>query len=613
MNIFSELSAKSLTIVVLFYIILLMSNEKKTASKNKELAKIFSRIADALELKGANVFRIVAYRKAARVLEDLVEGIEVLNKQGRLVELPGIGKAIAEKINEYLSTGKMKKYKEVTKGIPNTLLDMLDIQNLGPKTLALANKKLCVKNLKDLKKVIKNGSLAKLPQMGEKKVENIKKGLDLYERAHKRLSIAVAQKIAQEIIDYIKKHTKIKDISSAGSLRRWKETIGDIDILTTGKNGAEIIKIFTKFPKTERVLAAGETKSSIIVKGGIQVDLRIVEPKSYGAALQYFTGSKAHNIKLRNIAKSKRLKLSEYGVFSLRDTGVKGKKMVAGKTEEEVYKILGLAYVPPELREDRGEVEAALKKRLPKLIEMKDIKGDLQMHSVYSDSTATIKQLAVFARKLDYEYILITDHSQSAKYAHGMEPKRLYKQWQEIDNINKQSKKLRVLKGVEVDIIKSGKLDYPDNILKQCDLVVAAIHQGFIKNVTERICTAMDNPYVDIIAHPTGRLISQREGYVVDIHKVMEKASQTGTWLELNAYPDRLDLNDVNLKLAKEMGIKISIGTDAHSPEGLLWMKFGVATARRGWLGPKNAVNTYSLKKLLTVRKINKKKESINL
>jgi DNA polymerase (family 10) len=488
------------------------------------------------------------------VLEDLVEDIEVLNKQGRLVKLPGIGKAIAEKINEYLSTGKMKKYKEVTKGIPNTLLDMLDIQNLGPKTLALANKKLCVKNLKDLKKVIKNGSLAKLPQMGEKKVENIKKGIDLYERAHKRLSIAVAQKIAQEIIDYMKKHTKIKDISSAGSLRRWKETIGDIDILTTGKNGAEIIKIFTKFPKTERVLAAGETKSSIIVKGGIQVDLRIVEPKSYGAALQYFTGSKAHNIKLRNIAKSKRLKLSEYGVFSLRDTGVKGKKMVAGKTEEEVYKILGLAYVPPELREDRGEVEAALKKRLPKLIEMKDIKGDLQMHSIYSDSTATIKQLAVFARKLDYEYILITDHSQSAN---------------------------------------------------------AAIHQGFTKNVTERICAAMDNPYVDIIAHPTGRLISQREGYVVDIHKVMEKATQTGTWLELNAYPDRLDLNDVNLKLAKEMGIKISIGTDAHSTEGLLWMKFGVTTARRGWLGPKNVVNTYSLKKLFPARKINKKRSQL--
>jgi DNA polymerase (family 10) len=567
--------------------------------KNKELAKIFNRIADALEFQGANVFKIIAYRKAARVLDELSQDVEVLSKTNKLSDLPGIGKAIAGKINEYLTTGKMKKYEEVTKDIPGTLFDMLDIQNLGPKTLALAHKKLRVKNLNDLKKAIKNGRLAKLPQMGEKKVENIKQGLDLYERAHERLSIAVAQNVAREIIEYLKKNTEIKDISAAGSLRRWKETVGDIDILTTGKNGAEIIKIFTKFPMTERVLAAGETKSSIIVKGGIQVDLRIVKPKSYGAALQYFTGSKAHNIKLRNIAKSKGLKLSEYGVF-------KGKKMVAGKTEKEVYKILGLAYVPPELREDRGEVELALKNKIPKFIEMKDIKGDLHMHSTYSDSTATIRQLTDFAWRFNYEYILVTDHSQSAKYAHGLEPKRLYKQWKEIDKINKRSKKSRVLKGVEVDILKSGKLDYPDKILKRCDVVVAAIHQGFTKNVTERICAAMDNPYVDIIAHPTGRLISQREGYAINLHKVMEHAAQTGTWLELNAYPDRLDLNDVYLKIAKEMDIKISIGTDAHSIGALLWMKFGVAQARRGWLEAKNVVNTYSLKKLQTMRKINK-------
>lgn len=568
--------------------------------KNKELAKIFNRIADALEFKGTNVFRIVAYRKAARILEDLVEDVEVLNKQGKLNDLPGIGEGIAKKIDEYLTTGKMKKYEEVTKGIPDTLLVMLDIQNLGPKTLTLVNKSLGVKNLKDLKKVIKNGSLAKLPQMGEKKVENIKKGIELFEKARERLSISVAEQIANEIVKYLKKNTKTKNISVAGSLRRWKETIGDIDILATGKDGTKIIKVFTKFPRVERALAAGNTKGSVIVKGGIQVDLRIVEPKSYGAALQYFTGSKAHNIRLRNIAKSKRLKLSEYGVF-------RGKKMVAGKTEKEVYKILGLTYVPPELREDRGEIEAALKNRLPKLIQMKDIKGDLQMHSVYSDSIATIKQLADFAKGLGYEYILITDHSQSAKYAHGLAPESLYKQWKEIDMINKSFKKLRVLKGIETDILKDGKLDYPDKILKRFDLVIAAIHQGFTKNVTERICAAMDNPYVDIIAHPTGRLISSREGYLIDMHKIMKRAAQTSTWLELNAYWDRLDLNDINLKVAKEMGIKISIGTDAHSKEGLLWMKFGIATARRGWIEPKNVVNTYPLKKLLLSRKINKK------
>jgi len=566
--------------------------------KNKELAKMFNRIADVLEYKGANVFRVVAYRKAARILDDLVEDVEVLNKEGRIGDLPGIGEGIAKKIDEYLKTGKIKKYEEAVKGIPDALLDMLDIQNLGPKTLGMANEKLGVRNLRDLKKVIADGRLAQLPQMGAKKVENIKKGIELYERSRERLSIAVAENVASEIVEYLKNNARIENVSPAGSLRRWKETIGDIDILTTGRNGARIIKTFIKFPKAERVLAAGKTKGSIIVEGGIQVDLRIVEPKSYGAALQYFTGSKAHNIKLRNIAKAKGLKLSEYGVF-------RGKKMVAGKTEQDIYKLLGLAYVPPEMREDRSEVETAQKKRLPKLVESKDIKGDLQMHSTYSDSTATIKELAAFAKKLGYKYILISDHSQSARYAHGLEPKRLYKQWHEIDELNKKLKKLRLLKGTEVDILKDGRLDYPDGILKKCDLVVASIHQGFTKNVTERICAAMDNPYVDIIAHPTGRLISSREGYVVDIHKVMEKAAETGTWLELNAYWDRLDLNDVNLKVAKEIGVKISIGTDAHSVEGLLWMKFGVATARRGWLESKDVINTYPLEKIISIRKIN--------
>ena len=568
--------------------------------KNKELAKIFNRIADALELQGEIGFRVIAYRKAARILDDLVEDIEVLHSAGKIAELPGIGAGITKKITEYLETGKMRKYREVTKGIPDTLLNMLDIQNLGPKTLSLAHKKLGVKTIKDLKKVIANGKLAKLPQMGEKKVENIKKGIEFYEKGHERLSIAVAEQVASEIVAYMKKNAKIQKISPAGSLRRWKETIGDVDILVTGRQGTKIVQTFTKFPKTERVLAAGGTKGSIMVEGGVQVDLRIVAPRSYGAALQYFTGSKAHNVNCRNIARTRGMKLSEYGLY-------KGRKTVAGRSEQGVYKALGLAYIPPELREDRGEIEAARKNKLPKLVELRQIKGDLQMHSTYSDSSATIAKLTSEAEKLGYRYILITDHSRSAKYAHGLEVERLKKQWHEIDKVNKRSKKVRVLKGVEVDILKDGKLDYPDNILKRLDLVVASIHQGFTKNVTERICAAMDNPYVDIIGHPTGRLISSREGYVVDIHKVMEKASETGTWLELNAYWDRLDLNDANLKVAKDMGIRISIGTDAHDVKGLLWMKFGVATARRGWLEPRDVVNTYSVKKLLGSRKVLKK------
>ncbi len=568
--------------------------------KNREIASIFNKIADALEFRGENPFRVVAYRKAARILEELAEDIEELARSDRLKNLPGIGEGMAKKIEEYLKTGKMKKYFEATRGIPETLLELLNIQNLGPKTLALANKQLGVKDLNDLKKVIQDGSLAKLPQMGEKKVENIRKGIELYERSRERLSIAVAEGIAQNVIDYLKKNAPVSNISPAGSLRRWKETIGDIDILVTGKDNKKITEVFTKFPDAEQVISAGETKSSIIVKGGIQVDIRIVERKSFGAALQYFTGSKAHNVKLRSIAVSKKLKLNEYGLFQ-------GEENIAGEKEEDIYKALGLQWIPPEMREDRGEIELALQKKIPSLVEFSDIRGDLQMHSNYSDSSAKIEELVLFAQNMGYEYVLITDHSRSAKYAHGMELERLYKQWEEIDLLNRKYRDIRILKGIEVDILPNGKLDYPEKILKEFDLVVASIHQGFAKNVTERICDAMNNPYVDIIGHPTGRLISKREGYVVDIEKVIAGAAQTKTYLECNAYPDRLDLNDLNLKRCKEAGVKISIGTDAHGVDELKWMKFGVATCRRGWLEKNDVVNTYSVKELLARRKINQK------
>jgi DNA polymerase (family 10) len=557
---------------------------------------MFNRIADALEFNGENVFRVIAYRKAARVLDELTEDIEVLHNKGKLESLPGIGHAIKDKIIEYLTFGTMKKYDEITQALPGDLLDMLDIQNLGPKTLALAHKALGVVNIDDLKKVIENGRLAGLHSMGEKKVENIKKGIQLYERSRQRLSIARAEMVASKVIAFLKRNKYVKDVSSAGSLRRWQETIGDIDILVTGSRGQDIITYFTSFPETERILAAGNTKGSIIVTGDVQVDVRIVPPGSYGAALQYFTGSQAHNIRLRNLAKAKGMKLSEYGVF-------KTDHKVAGRSEKGVYKILGLAFIPPELREDRGEVEAAKKNRLPRIVEPEDIKGDLQMHSTYSDGDAGIRDLMNAAQKMKYRYILITDHSRSARYAHGLDLRRLKKQWREIDTLNKTAKHVRILKGIEVDILADGSLDYPDRILKQFDIVLASIHQGFKNRVTQRMCAAMENPYVDVIAHPTGRLISQREGYVIDLGKVMIMAARTGTWLELNAFPDRLDLNDVNCKAAKELGIKISIGTDAHSVDGLLWMKFGIATARRGWLEPQDIVNTYSFEKLLGSRK----------
>jgi DNA polymerase (family 10) len=340
-----------------------------------------------------------------------------------------------------------------------------------------------------------------------------------------------------------------------------------------------------------------------MVEGDLQVDIRIVDERSFGAALQYFTGSKEHNVKLRTIAVAKRWKLNEYGVFS-----IKGNKNLASRTEEDIYKVLGMQWIPPELREDRGEVELALKRGLPRLVTLEDIKGDLQMHSTYSDAEASLEEMALACRSLGYQYMLITDHSRAATYAHGMEIERLYKQWKEIDGLNEKYKNFRILKGVEVDILSSGRLDYPDKILKELDLVLASVHQGFTKNVTERMCEAMDNPYVDIIGHPTGRLIGQREGYTMDLGRVMQKSAETGTWLECNAYPDRLDLNDVNLKRAKEMGIRISIGTDAHSVQDLKFLHFGVYTCRRGWLEKKDVVNTYPIDKILAMRKSRRKK-----
>lgn len=562
--------------------------------KNKEIAQIFDRIADALEFKGEQFFRVLAYRKAARIIEEMTEDVELLNKENKLREVPGIGEGIAKKINEYLTTGKIKKLTEALSGISKDLLDLLNIQNLGPKTLKLAYDKLNVKNLKDLKKVIHNGTLTKLYRMGEKKVENIKKGIMLYEQSIARIPINLALVITEIVVKYLRNAPGISRITPSGSLRRMKETIGDIDVLVSGKDGQKIVDYFIKMPGVIQVLASGNTKGSVILKTNtepMQVDIRIVEDKSYGAALQYFTGSKEHNVKIRGLAKEKGLKLSEYGVY-------KGKKQIAGKTETDVYKALGLPLIPPELREDRGEVEAALVNKLPELIELPDIKGDLHIHTNYSDAANTIEEMVKTAITLGYEYIAICDHSKTASYAGGLTIDKLKRQWNEIDAIQKKYKHIKILKGTEVDILDSGRLDFSDNILNELDIVVASIHQGFKHFVTQRICDALENPNVDIIAHPTGRLISRREGYEVDLEKVLDCARKHQKILEINAYPDRLDINDIWAKKAKDMGIKIAINTDAHDINDLLWMRYGIGVARRGWLEKQNVINSLSLHKL---------------
>jgi len=566
--------------------------------KNKDIADLFSRIADILDFKGENAFRVNAYRRAALVLGDLSEDVAALLEDGRLTQIPGIGEGIARKVEEYLKTGRMSKYEEVRKGVPEELISLLGVQGMGPKTLALAHRELGVKTLNDLRMVMDSGELAALPGMGEKKVANLRKGLEHFLASKERISLGVAYPLVQEIISALEKKVKVQTVCPAGSLRRMRETVGDIDILATGKDGTKIIAAFTSLPMVKQVLAAGETKGSVLVEGDVQVDLRVVPPSSYGAALQYFTGSKAHNVKLREMARSKGLKVNEYGVF-------RGEKKIAGKSEAEVYKTLDLPLIPPELREDRGEIEKALQGELPSLVDYQDIRGDLHVHTEWSDGHSTIEEMARAARERGYEYLGIAEHTPTAAYAGGVSEAELVKEWKEIAEVQKAMKGFRILRSAEVDIKADGSLDYSDAILKELDFVVASIHSGFKQKVTERILRAMANPYVDAIGHPTGRLISRREGYEIDLEVVLKAAAETGTALEINAYYDRLDLSDLHAKRAKEAGAQITINTDAHHADQLWMMELGIGTARRGWLSKGDVLNCLPPEKL---RKKSRKK-----
>lgn len=563
--------------------------------KNGEIAEIFENIADILDLKSEIPFKVNAYRRAARVLSDLWEDISAIWTDSRLHELPGIGDAFVKKISEYLSTGKMTKYESLKQEISSDLLALLKIQNLGPKTLAVAHKNLNVNNINDLVKVIENGQLAQLPKMGEKKAENIKKGIEYFLQARERTSIAIALPLAEEIMAQLRAKFSIEKMTYAGSVRRMRETVRDIDILAVSKNPEQLIKVFTTLPGVDSISGAGSTKASVRFENGLQVDLRVVPAESYGAALQYFTGSQSHNVKLRGLAKKKLLKINEYGIF--RDD-----KLIGGKHETEIYETLGLPWIPPEMREDRGEVERALTGTLPNLVEQSDILGDLHVHTNYSDGKNSITEIANHARKRGYKYLAICDHSVSATYANGLSPEKLLRQSAEIDAFNESNPDFRVLKGTEVDIRVDGSLDYSDEILKQLDFVVASIHTGFKQNPTERIKSAMRNPYVDVIGHPTGRLISRREAYEIDINAIIHEAKMTGTALEINAHPERLDLSDINAKFAAETGVMIVINTDSHEPSNMDFMKYGVSTARRGWLTREHVLNVLSFEEVLQWR-----------
>jgi len=564
--------------------------------KNQEIAKIFNEIADLLELKGENPFRIRAYRRAALNIEGLTKNIEELSHED-ILNIPGIGQDLASKMEEYIKTGMIQAYEKLKQEIPGGLSTLLSIPGLGPKTSKLLYEKLKITNIEELEKFASEHKLAGLPGIKEKTEENILKGIDMLKRGRERQPLGKVLPVANDILGYLKEKAPVEKIDLAGSLRRWKDTIKDIDILAMSDDPNEVMNVFVHLPNVKEILMHGPTRSSIITQQNLQVDLRVVERGSYGAALTYFTGSKEHNIRLREMAIKKGLKLNEYGIFREKDN-----KRVGGEREQDVYAILGLPYIPPELREDQGEIEAALAGTLPSLITVQDIKGDLHVHSRWSDGSNSFEELVEAARKHGYDYFALTDHSRGLAVARGLTIERLMDQKKEIDALNRKLKGFRILQATEVDIKGDGTLDFPDDVLEKLDLVVASIHSGFkqsAQQLTGRMVAAMKNPYVSIIGHASGRLIGEREAYELDMERVLKTAKETGTAFEINAYPLRLDLNDTFARRAKDMGIPIVISTDAHTIDQFDYMSYGVSIARRAWLEKGDVANTFGLNMLL--------------
>ncbi len=566
--------------------------------KNDEVARIFYDVAIYLEMKDENLFKIRAYEKAALTVESLPDDIEHLYKKGgldALQELPGIGKAIAEKIEELITTGRLKFYEELKKEIPVDLDSLRRIEGMGPKKILVLYKKLGVKNIEDLEKAAKSGKIRELANFGEKSEQNILKGIDFVRRSKGRYLIGDVIHLVAEIEKRLRELSVVKRATVAGSFRRKRETVGDIDILVTSDQPEKVMDFFVKMPEVMSVFGKGKTKSTVILKNGIDVDLRVVPEKSYGAALNYFTGSKDHNVALRRMAIEKGMKLSEYGLF-------KGKEFVASKSEEDVYKALGLRYIEPELRENNGEIAASKQNKLPKLLAYKSLKGDLQTQTKWTDGSHSIEEMALAAKEYGLEYIAITDHTRALAMTGGLDEKKLEKQAKEIDGINKKLKGITILKGAEVNIMKDGSLDIKDSALSKLDIVGASVHSNFKmsrEEMTKRIIKAMENKNVDVIFHPTGRLVQKRNPYDVDIEKIIDAAKSTGTILEINGQPSRLDLKDEHVRMAVKAGVKLCIDSDAHSKQHFPFLELGIAQARRGWAEDKDIINTLPLDKFM--------------
>lgn len=564
--------------------------------QNAFIAEIFNKIADLLAIEGANQFKVRAYRNAAWTINGLTESLADMVKQGKdLTELSGIGDELAKKIQEIVKTSSLKYLKKLEMQIEPSLTDLLHINGLGPKRVNKIYHELNITTVEELKKAAKEHKIQALEGFGKKVEEKILDDLKDKTEEKNRKNLLQADDIAEPLFEYLNKNSAIEQITIAGSYRRHKETIGDLDILVTSEKPKEIIDYFVDYDQVKEVISRGTTKSTIILEADFQIDLRVVDKESYGSALLYFTGSKSHNIKLRSMAQDKKYKINEYGMFKDED------KREAGKREKEIYRLLNLEYIEAELREDRGEIQAAQNHTLPKLIKFDDIRGDLHSHTKYSDGKNTILEMAESARKRGYDYLAITEHSKSLAIANGINEDVLAKQINEIEKLNDTINNFLILKGIEVDILEDGSLDIDNSILKKLDLVVGSIHSKFNlseKKQTERIIKAMDNKYFNILAHPTGRKIGMRKPYSLNIEKIMEAAKERHCFLEINANPIRLDLKDVYAKLAKEVGLKLTISTDAHSINELSYMKYGIWQARRGWLQKDDVINTKSWKSL---------------
>lgn len=571
---------------------------------NAQIAKIFGEIADLLELKGESPFRIRAYRRAAMNVEAMPKDLSSL-EEGELTAIPGIGRDLAGKIRQYAQTGRVDLYEDLMNEIPAGLLSLLRIPGIGPKTARMLYDKRNVKSIEELEALARGKKLAGLPGIQEKTEENILKGIEQVKKGRERFPLGMGLPVARDILHLLRESDPQGRFALAGSIRRWRETIKDIDILAAGKRPENIAKAFVRLPVAKEVLEQGATKCSVLIPEGIQVDLRVVEEGSFGAALQYFTGSKAHNIKLREMASRRGWKINEYGLFRESDG-----KRIAGREEEEIYSALGLPWIPPELREDGGEIEAALEGKLPDLLILSDIQGDLHAHTRWSDGSHELEELAAAAKARGYRYLAVTDHSKGLGIAHGLDGERVREQIGRIDAANRKLSGFRILKGIEVDIRGDGSLDLDDEVLSRLDIVVASIHSGFRQGkerITNRLLSAVRNPFVSVIAHPTGRLIGERDPYEADLEAVFREAARRGVAMEINAHPIRLDLSDRHARMAKQYGIPLVVSTDTHITANLDYMEYGVGVARRGWIGKGDVLNTLGtaalLKRLAAMRR----------